>query len=286
MAKRRKKKRKINKRNVMILLIIVAIIIFCFSSFFRIQKEKKEEQEETFVESSLVENTYNWNNLNKDGTFMSYEDENYTSMQGIDVSSHQEWIDWEKVKNAGIEFAYIRVGYRGWETGEIHKDSYFDYNIQSCIKYGIKVGVYFFSQATSVDEAREEAEFTINQIKSYNIDLPVSYDIEQAGEGEGRVDNLSREVWTQNAVTFLHIMKNAGYETMNYNSTKLFEKYFLLEYMQEFDTWVAQYDVDYPTYQYTFSVWQYTDAGTVYGIDGGDTDMDIMFVKKEKNTNE
>ncbi len=278
----RKKKRKLNVRNLIIVLVLVALVIVCFSSFLILQNKKKRELEETPVESTLVENTYNWDNLVKDGSFMSYEDDTYTSMQGIDVSSHQEWINWEKVKNAGVEFAYLRVGYRGWETGEIHKDSYFDYNIQSCIKYGIKVGVYFFSQATSVDEAREEAEFTLQQIKGYDIDLPVCFDIEKAGEGKGRVDHLSKEVWTQNAVTFLHIMKNAGYETMNYNSTKLFEKYFLLEYMQEFDTWVAHYDVDHPTYQYTFSIWQYTDQGTVDGIDGSDTDMDIMFVKKEK----
>lgn len=265
----------------MIFIVIVCMIVFCFSSFFYVMNQKRREQEETLVETNLIQNTYNWNNLTKNGSLMSYEDDTYTSMQGIDVSSHQEWIDWEKVKNAGIEFAYLRVGYRGWQTGEIHKDSYFDYNIQACQKYGIKVGVYFFSQATSVDEAREEAEFTLQQIKSYTIDLPVCFDIEQAGEGEGRVDQLSREVWTQNAVTFLHIIQNAGYQTMNYNSTDLFDKYFLLEYLQEFDTWVAQYDVDHPTYPYTFSIWQYTDSGTVDGIDGDSTDMDIMFVKKE-----
>lgn len=281
MAKRRKRKRKINKKNTMIFIVIVCMIVFCLSSFFYVMNQKRREQEETLVESNLIQNTYNWDNLTKNGSLMSYEDDTYTSMQGIDVSSHQEWIDWEKVKNAGIEFAYLRVGYRGWQTGEIHKDSYFDYNIQSCQKYGIKVGVYFFSQATSVDEAREEAEFTLQQIKSYTIDLPVCFDIEQAGEGEGRVDELSQEVWTQNAVTFLHIIQNAGYQTMNYNSTDLFDKYFLLEYMQEFDTWVAQYDVEHPTYPYTFSIWQYTDSGTVDGIDGDSTDMDIMFVKKE-----
>ncbi len=282
MAKRRrKKKRKINKKNMMIFMIVVCMIFFCFSSFLYLINQRRREQEETPIESNLIQNTYLWNNLKKDGSFMSYEDDTYTSLQGVDVSSHQEWIDWEKVKNAGIDFAYLRVGYRGWQTGEIHKDAYFDYNIQACQKYGIKVGVYFFSQATSVEEAREEAEFTLQQIKSYTIDLPVCFDIEQAGEGEGRVDNLSQEVWTQNAVTFLHIIQNAGYQTMNYNSTNLFDKYFLLEYMQEFDTWIAQYDVDYPTYPYTFSIWQYTDSGTVDGIDGNSTDMDIMFVKKE-----
>lgn len=277
--KRRKRKRKVNKKNVLIVILLIALVIFGISSCLK-DLQRVREQEETPVESALIRNTYDWSKLVKDGDRMSYEDDQYTSMQGIDVSSHQEWIDWEKVKNAGIEFAYIRVGYRGYETGKIHKDSYFDYNIQQAKKNGLQVGVYFFSQAATVEEAREEAEFTLREIKDYAIDLPVCFDIEKAGEGNGRVDQLSQETWTQNAVTFLHVIQNAGYQTMNYNSARLLEQYFLLEYMQEFETWVAHYDTEYPDYPYAFSIWQYTDCGTVDGIEGTHTDMDIMFVKK------
>lgn len=276
--KRRKSKSKKRKMRKSFLLFCIFVIVVCLLGVFQDNRQKK--QEETPVESNLVKNTYDWSKLKKDGSFLSYDDENYTSMQGIDVSSHQEWIDWEKVKKSGIQFAYLRVGYRGYETGIIHKDTYFDYNIQSCIKYGIQVGVYFFSQATTMDEAREEAEFTLSQIKNYQIDLPVCYDIEQAGEGKGRVDQLSKETWTENAVTFLHVVQNAGYKAMNYNSASLFEDYFQLEYMQEFDTWVAHYNTDYPNYPYTFLIWQYSCTGQVDGIDGDGTDMDIMFVKK------
>ena len=283
--KKRRRKRRVNKKRIGILIMITCLVLFLFSTVAILHNQKQREQEETPVESTIEKNDYNWENLKRNGSFLTYEDNTYTSLQGIDVSSHQEWIDWEKVKNAGIQFAYLRVGYRGYETGVIHKDSYFDYNIQSCIKYGIRVGVYFFSQATTTQEAREEAEFTLHEINNYKIDYPVCYDIEKAGEGSGRVDQLSRETWTENAVTFLHIIQNAGYEAMNYNSSNLLEEYFQLEYMQEFDTWVAHYDTDHPDYPYTFQIWQYSSTGSVDGIDGDGTDMDIMFVKKEK-TNE
>lgn len=274
------KHRKLRKEFLIFLLSIMIVIVSSLSIILFINIRNLHKQEETPVKSNMVENTYDWKNLKEDGDLMSYEDDRYTSMQGIDVSAHQGTIDWAKVKEAGIEFAYIRVGYRGYETGIIHKDEYFDSNIRSAKENGIKVGVYFFSQAVDVDEAREEAEFTIKQIKDYEIDLPVAYDIEEAGEGNGRVDDLSSEIWTQNAVTFLHVIENAGYEGMNYNSTDLFDTLFENEYLQEFDTWVAHYDVSHPYYEYTFLIWQYSCEGKIDGIEGKDTDMDIMFVEK------
>lgn len=243
-------------------------------------RKHQETIEETPVKSTMKFNDYDWTKLKINGSKAVYVDDTYTSEQGIDVSDHQKWINWQKVKEDGIDFAFIRCGYRGYTTGDIHQDSYFVNNITEAKKYGIKVGVYFFSQATTVDEAREEADFTLNAIKNYDLDLPVVFDIEQAGNGKGRVDKLSREVWTQNAVTFCHIIKNQGYTPMVYNSTNLFEKLFVPEYLQEFDTWIAQYDVSHPTYPYTFSIWQYSSTGKVNGIDVN-TDMDIRFVKKK-----
>lgn len=275
-----KKMKKINKYIVIIIVLVIALIGVSTSYFLHIKDDERKALEETPVESVLVDNDYDFSKLKSDGSLMSYEDDNYTSLQGVDVSSHDGYIDWSKAKKAGIEFAYIRVGYTGWETGDIHKDQYFDYNIKSAKENGIQVGVYYFSQATSIEEVREEADFVLENIKDYEIDLDVCYDIEKAGEGLGRVDDLSKETWTQNAVTFLHMIENHGYRGMNYNSTYNFPKYFLLEYTQEFDTWVAHYGVDYPTYQYEFTIWQYTDSGTVDGIGEKSVDMDIMFVKK------
>lgn len=274
-------KRKVSKkriRQITICLIVLAMIVIPLSVWLIIRSY--HEREETPVEGTLVKNDYDWSRLKQDGSFMSYKDDNYTSLQGIDVSDHQKWINWKKVRDAGIDFVFIRCGYRGYTTGDIRRDSYFTYNITEAKKQGLQIGVYFFSQAVTVDEAREEAEYTINQIRDYDIDLPVVFDMEEAGQGSGRVDSLSKEVWTQNAVTFCHIIRNAGYTPMVYNSTNLFEKLYNINYLQEFDTWVAEYDADYPSYPYTFSIWQYSSTGTVDGIEGG-TDMDIMFVKKD-----
>lgn len=275
-------RRKLNKRafHILVSVVIIACVGLTAGLVFSYQ-DHQETIEETPVKSTLKLNDYNWTKLTlKDGR-ASYSDDLYTSQQGIDVSDHQKYINWKKVKNDGIQFAFIRCGYRGYSTGGIRADAYFENNIREAKKNGIKVGVYFFSQAVSVEEAREEAQFTLKQIKNYDLDLPVVFDMEQAGNGKGRVDHLSREIWTQNAVTFCHIMQNHGYQAMVYNSTNLFEKLFVPEYLQEFDTWIAQYDVSYPTYPYTFSCWQYSSTGKVDGIDV-DTDMDIRFVAKEK----
>ena len=261
---------------ISVICACIAIVYGLVSSY----QKHQETIEETPVKSEMKKNDYDWTKLKINGSKAVYSDKNYSSQQGIDVSDHQKWINWKKVKNDGIKFAFIRVGYRGYSTGDLKQDAYFENNIREAKKNGIKVGVYFFSQATTVDEAREEAEFTLKRIRDYDLDLPVVFDMEEAGNGKGRVDQLSREVWTQNAVTFCHIMERHGYDAMVYNSTNLFEKLFVPEYLQEFGIWIAQYDVSYPTYPYTFSIWQYSSTGKVDGIEGN-VDMDIRFVKKK-----
>ena len=261
---------------ILVLCACIALLAGIVSSY----REHQETIEETPVKSEMKKNSYDWTKLKISGSKATYSDDTYSSQQGIDVSDHQKWINWNKVKKDGIDFAFIRCGYRGYSKGNIRQDAYFENNIREAKKNGIKVGVYFYSQATTVEEAREEAEFTLKLIRNYDLDLPVVFDMEQSLEGNGRVDKLSREIWTQNAVTFCHILENHGYTPMVYNSTNLFEKLFVPEYLQEFDTWIAQYDVGYPTYPYAFSVWQYSSTGKVNGIDGN-VDMDIRFVKKE-----
>lgn len=233
----------------------------------------------TPVISNLVEHDYDYSNLYSEDGFILYEDDTYTSIPGIDVSSHQGTIDWKKVKEAGVQFAYIRCGYRGYETGLINKDETFDYNISQAKANGIQVGVYFFSQAVSQKEAEEEAEFTLSCMKKYDIDLPVVYDFEKPGGIFARTYTQSKDVTTENAVLFCHIMQRKGYDAMIYNSTNLFEKLFNLEYIQEFGTWVAHYNTPYPTYPYTYQIWQYSDSGKIDGIDQA-VDLDLMFIRK------
>ena len=280
MAKKRIRRKKFKYKKEMIIIIVTAfvmtLLIMTISAY---RNSQMREEEMKLINSPLFEHHYNWDYLKENGSFMSYEDDSYTSVQGIDVSSHQEVIDWKKVKEAGVEFAFIRVGYRGYYYGELHEDEQFWANYNGAKENGIKVGVYFFSQAVSPDEAREEADFVLNRIGVTDIDLPVVFDLEEDVDGnEGRVKPLSQEEKTTCAVTFMRHIRNSGYDAMIYNSSRLYEQMYIIEYLQEFQIWVADY-TGRPQYDYRFSIWQYTSEGEVDGING-DTDMDIMFVEK------
>ena len=281
MAGKRRKKRSSGPPLILTAILSVLLLgMIVLGIQLRQQEEEINEQEERVVETPYYTHSYDWDNLVWDGDFVSYEDDNYYSVQGIDVSAHQEYIDWDAVKASGVGFAMIRCGYRGYETGLIHKDPYFDYNMQECERLGIMRGVYFYSQATTSEEAREEADLTLKWTKGYDIELPIVFDMEEADTGpNGRILSLSRAEKTECAVTFLHRIQNAGYRAMIYNSTLLFDELFETEYLQEFETWVAEY-YERPRYPYVFSVWQYTADGTVPGIEGG-TDMDLMLLPKD-----
>ena len=234
--------------------------------------------EEQLVETDPNMHTYNWDNLTWRNGFPTYEDDSYTSVIGIDVSSHQKSIDWSAVKNSGVKFAMIQVGYRGYETGTLMDDAYFEENIQGAIENGIDVGVYFFSQAVSAEEARAEADFVLERVKKYKLQLPIVFDLEEVSNATDRVENTTSEERTQAAVTFMNHIKNAGYQAMVYSSSQLFETVFDINYLHDYDFWVADYS-SVPNFNYHFSIWQYTDAGTVDGI-STNVDMNIMFVKK------
>lgn len=261
------------------LVLLTACATFFATRYYLTRKTEMELQEEIPIENPLIENDYDFENLKWNDYFVSYEDENYYSVQGIDVSSHQHLINWQKVKEAGIEFVFIRVGYRGYETGLIHKDDYFDYNISEAKANGLKVGVYFFSQAISTEEAREEVDFVVDQIKDIEIDFPLVYDLEETGpDGVGRAKVLTQDEKTKIGVTWLHHARNLGYDAMFYGSTNVLPRYFHLENMQEFSCWVAEYGSQ-PRYPYQFQIWQYTGSGEVDGIETN-VDMDILLVPK------
>lgn len=212
---------------------------------------------------------------------MSYEDENYTSSQGIDVSIHQGDIDWTKVAGAGIDFAFIRTAYRGYGTGDLYADENFDKNMQGATQNGIDAGIYVFSQAITVEEAAEEADYAIQSARKYKMDLPIVFDMEGTIDGDqGRVMGISAESRSQMAVTFMNRVKAAGYDTMYYGSSRLLEQLFDIQYLQEYPLWIAEYDASYPNYPYQFEYWQYSSTASLPGITGNTTDMDIRFVKK------
>ena len=198
------------------------------------------------------------------------------SLTGIDVSKHQGEIDWKKVAADGIDFAFIRAGYRGSSEGKLVEDEYFYDNIEGALKNDIKVGVYFYTQAVTVEEAKEEAEFLLDMLKSYDITYPVVLDLEEV-EGKSRTEGLSQEDFTDAAIEFLDTIENAGYQTMIYGNLKTFFIMLDMSRIEKYDKWFAYYHN--PVYfPYEFTVWQYSSTGKVDGIDG---DVDLNVCMKE-----
>ena len=236
--------------------------------------------EEIKIEYPLDLHDYDFSRLRFEDSFACYEDEKYTSKVGIDVSVHQKEIDWAKVKEAGIEFAFIRVGYRGYTEGIMHDDDYFEANIKGAKENGIPVGIYYFSQAVTLEEAAEEAQYVIEHLEGYEIDLPVVFDMEEPDNGDhGRTMELSRQQQTDIALEFLALVERAGYTPMIYDSALLYERDYDLQYLQGYRFWVADYS-SRPKYPYVFDIWQYSSSGHVDGVEGR-CDMDLMLIEKD-----
>lgn len=216
------------------------------------------------------------NNLTKRNGYAYYtENGEVTSVNGIDVSQFQGEIDWEQVKQAGIEFAIIRVGYRTYGGGVISFDEQFRTNIEGALAAGIEVGAYFFSQATTADEAIDEADAVIDALHGYDITYPVVYDWELVSTDSARTDDVSVEALADCCVSFCERVKDSGYTPMVYQNTSTAMHKLDLPRVKDYDFWLADYN-EKPTYYYDFSIWQYSNTGKVPGI-GGDVDLNICF---------
>lgn len=198
------------------------------------------------------------------------------SKQGVDVSSFQGEIDWQKVKADGIEFAIIRLGYRGYGTGRMMLDDYYEANIQGALDSGLEVGVYFFSQAISEEEAIEEAQVVLENIRKYNVTYPIIYDAEEIPSDTARTDGLTVRQLTDNAIAFCKYIEAAGYSSMIYSNKRWLLTKLDLERLIDYDIWFAGY-INIPEYPYDFKIWQYTESGSVDGINGN-VDLNISFM--------
>ena len=233
-----------------------------------------------YIVEDLPKNTYD-NDLfqvNEQG-FLTYNSDDYTCKIGIDVSRYQGTIDWTQVKEVGVDFAILRLGYRGYGTGKIVLDNTFYQNLEGALENDIEVGVYFFSQAISPAEAEEEAQYCMNALKGYDITYPIIFDWEDPnGSGEVRTDELDDKVLTQCAVAFCEAVKAGGYQPMVYSNLTYFYLHFDLNDLVNYPFWLAQYNAT-PSFYYHFDMWQYGDAGIVPGIDGK-VDLNIHFIPK------
>ncbi len=211
----------------------------------------------------------------RNGRKFYVEDSKITSLLGVDVSVHQDNIDWAKVKESGIDFAMVRLGYRGYGTGEAQLDENYAENIQGARDAGLDAGVYFFSQAITAEEAVEEANLVIESLDGLDVNYPVVSDWEIIYDDTARTDNISVDVLTDCCVAFCETIKNAGYTPMIYQNKRTSIFKLDLNRLNDYDFWLAEYNTE-PTYYYDFDMWQYTSTGRVPGIEG-DVDLNISF---------
>ncbi len=220
--------------------------------------------------------TPDWADLHEeDGRMVYTVDGHVASTAGIDVSEHQGEIDWHAVAGDGIEFAIIRLGWRGAAEGEVREDACYARNLAGAREAGLDVGVYFFSQAIDEEEARAEADFVIEHLKGRELDYPVVYDHEPVEGVEGRADDLSVEQMTANAKAFCDRIDEAGYPAMIYGNAAGLARYSLAD-LPGYGIWFAEYGATIPSRLGRFSIWQYTDEGEVAGI-GRTVDLNIRF---------
>lgn len=198
-----------------------------------------------------------------------------TLRKGIDVAQFQGKIDWAKVKASGIDFAFIRVGYRGWGTGNLGEDSRVYENLKGAIDSGIQVGVYIYSQAITEKEAQEEAQYVLKRIRNYAITLPVVIDFEFADGADGRRTgrlyqaNLSKSQATAVCNAFLAEVTAAGYRGAVYANMEMLEKHLNAKQLDG-AVWLAHY-ASKTSYSGSHEFWQCTSSGYVAGIsDQGD----------------
>ncbi len=199
------------------------------------------------------------------------------AVMGIDVSAHQKEIDWESVKNTDVEFAIIRVGYRGYGgNGSTHIDEYAKANLEGARAAGIPIGCYFFSQAINVEEAREEANIVLSVLDGMPLELPVVFDWEYVS-ATARTARTSARTVTDCTLEFCRIIAEAGYTPMIYFNADHANDRLYLEEVEQYAWWFARYSPELGP-MYKTDVWQYTDSGTIAGITKP-VDINMMFTE-------
>ena len=192
--------------------------------------------------------------------------QNVKSYAGIDVSAFQGTIDWKKVKASGIDFAIIRLGYRGYESGKLVEDEYAKANLKGAKEAGLRIGAYFFSQALSIQETDQEIQFMRKILGDTELDMPIVLDWEIPAN-TARTRNMDARTLTDIQRHFCGQMRDQGYQPMIYFNWHQSENLYVLHELEEYPFWLALYQ-DRMTYPWKVEMWQYTDKGKVPGING------------------
>lgn len=294
------KKRK-TAGSIFAVILICALFAGCEKKSRAVETVKEERKEKTVVkeeketytfadvkgevyEAELLKDIpaciYDYEHLTWENGYPYYKDKDgmIRSAFGVDVSKYQGDVDWEKVREAGIEFAIIRLGFRGYgPEGKIVLDEYFQKNMEGALSAGLTVGVYFFSQAVTSEEAEEEAAFVLSNIEGYQVDGPVVFDTEEIKDDVARTDQLTRTQITDHCIAFCDAVREAGKEPFIYANMKWMAFTLELERLTDYQKWYADYE-PVPQCPYEFTMWQYTETGSVPGIQGN-ADLNVWFEK-------
>lgn len=275
---RRKKSVRRLARSFLLVAACFAVLFLGFEIWGKqFQREDEPPVEEPAVEAPPVRepaaNPYDLSLFREEDGFIVYDGEP-KARRGIDVSAHQGKIDWAAVAACGVEFAMIRVGYRGYTEGTTSLDELFYENVAGARANGIDVGVYFFSQSLDRDEAEEEAEIVLRAIDGLDITYPIVYDWESI-TAEARTDGMDPKVLTGCARAFCRRIQREGYRAgVYFNQAFGYQQYNLIA-LEEYVLWLAQY-APAPDFRYGFQIWQYSSTGQVDGINCN-VDLNLSF---------
>ncbi|MCR4654941.1 MAG: glycoside hydrolase family 25 protein [Lachnospiraceae bacterium] len=228
----------------------------------------------------MPKNSYNIDNFVIDNGFMAYYDDdgNKLSHLGVDLSYHQQSVNWDELKASPVEFVMLRCGYRGYSEGGLIMDEKFREYASKCNEYDIPLGVYFFTQAVTVEEAVKEAEFVIDAIKDFDISYPVAFDTEYVSEENARTNltEISDRLRTDMIKAFCDRVKEEGYYPMFYASENWVRRNMYFEELADYDLWAAMY-MEENDFLFDHTIWQYTSQGNIPGIDT-EVDLNISMV--------
>lgn len=235
------------------------------------------KEEWVLISPYLPKHEYDFTKLVCQSDLMKYyQDGKLTSYVGVDVSKYQDYVDFLKVKKSGVDYVMLRVGARGYGSGQIVLDDYFADNIKRATDAGLQIGVYFTSQAVTEEEAIEEANIVLDNIKDYQISYPVAFDMSFVENDTARIESVSRSDKTKITKAFLDTIAAAGYKTLLYGDKEWLIKEIDLSKLSAYDVWLSQMS-DVPDYPYRFTMWQYANDVSIDGI-AGYANMNISFI--------
>ena len=248
------------------------------------QKEEKEDETMggTKTKVTLRDGREEWVTINQylpknpydnagfslgNGRLTYYIDGNQVSFTGIDLSKNNNYVDFNDVRKDGIDYVMLRMGYRGYSTGQVTADEDFYDNLKRATDAGLKVGVIFYSQAVTIEEAKEEAAFVIEGLADYEIQYPVAFEMEFISNDNSRIDRLSKEEKTRIAGAFLEDIENAGYVGVIYGDKEWIMVEISYAALSNYGLWLKM-ESELPDFPYRFHMWRYANAGKVDGVTG------------------